>query len=291
MVHNAHTYAQPWPPSQVQHTCHNVPASICSPAFFEEASTKEIYALKKKNHSVCVRMHWRERGYTHTCQGNMVMAFFFLSLLFQSVTIKIFPYSYDFFFWGGNISFFLFSSNQQRPQIFLVFFFITYMSYSLHKNRRCNKGKNSFTHTHTRTHLHAHSVVSVWPVRPHVPQGAVAHTDVGAVVTRRLLLRVIVVVDGRRLIFLGSSRHWGDLWRRRRRRRRRSCRLWRRWWWWHCLEWEGWWRRHVVTLALGVGGHVRRNRGCYQWGGSEHSFSELHAGVHCRLHNGLDYVV
>ena len=72
-------------------------------------------------------------------------------LLFQSVTIKIFPYSYD-FFWGGNISFFLFSSNQQRPQIFLVFF-ITYMSYSLHKkNRRCNKGKKLF-----HSHIHAHT--------------------------------------------------------------------------------------------------------------------------------------
>ena len=77
MVHNAHTYAQPWPPSQVQHTCHNVPASICSPAFFQEASTKEIYPLKKKNQCVCKNALERERGYTHTCQGNMVMAFFF----------------------------------------------------------------------------------------------------------------------------------------------------------------------------------------------------------------------
>ena len=193
------------------------------------------------------------------------------------------------FFWGGNISFFLFSSNQQRPQFFFSFFLL-HTCHILYTKKIdvAIKGKNSFTRTYTHTHLHAHySVVSVWPVQPHVPQGAVAHTDVGAaaVVTRHLLLRVIVVVDGRRLIFLGSSsRHWGDLWRRRRRRW--SCRL-----WWHCLEWEGWWRRHVVTLALGVGGHVRRNRGCYQRGGSEHSFSELHAGVHCRLHNGLDYVV
>ena len=68
---NTHATTYPLLLAHQLHTCHNVPASIHSPtppAFFEvQASTKKIYALKKKT-TVCVRMHWRkrERGGIHT---------------------------------------------------------------------------------------------------------------------------------------------------------------------------------------------------------------------------------
>ena len=176
------------------HTCHNVPASIHSPtlpAFFEEVSTKK-YMHFRKNHSVCKNAleKEREKGYTHTGQGNMVMAFF---LLFQSVTIKSCHIPMTFF--GGEGAYhFLILIKTTTPSNFLGFFYYIHIFFT--KNRRCKKttrGKSL-----SLTHIHARSIVAVWSVQPHISQGSVPHTDVGAAVIRRLLLHVIVVVGGRR---------------------------------------------------------------------------------------------
>ena len=241
-------------------------------------------------------MHWRERErgiHTHWSKEYGEVIFF---LLLQSVTIKSchIPMT-SFFWWRKHIIFSYSHQTNNATSNFLNVFFLLH-AHILYTNKIDVAIKKS-SFTHTLTHTRAHSVVSIRSVLSHVTKGSVPHTHVRAVLLhaivmwrlmiflgssrhwdglwrrrrrrrrRRqwctsLLLYVTVVVGEWRLIFLGSSRRWDGLWRRRRRRRRRRRNLLRR----HCLEWERWRRRHdIVTLALGIRCHVRRNGCRYQW--------------------------
>ena len=189
-----------------QHACHNVPTSICSPtphapqctrfysltnstSVFRGSESKEIYALKKKT-TACVRMHWRkrERGvYTHWSREYGNGFFSFVSERYN----QILPYSYDYF--GGGAYHFLILIKTTTPSNFLVFFYYIHIFFTNNNVAKNHKGKNL-----SLTHIHARSIVAVWSVQPHISQGSIPHTDVGAAVIRHLLLHVIVVVGGRR---------------------------------------------------------------------------------------------
>ena len=164
MIHNAHTYAQPLPWSTMHTHTHNpgrrhksntcatmYPLLFYSPVFFFRGSEhKRNICFEEKNHSVCKNALERERGYTHTCQGNMVMffCFFFCFRALQSKSSHI-PMT----FLGGESYHFSYSHQTNNVLKFLFSFFITYMSYSLHKKIDVAiKGKKLF-----HSHIHAHT--------------------------------------------------------------------------------------------------------------------------------------
>ena len=176
MVHNAHTYAQPFHGPQCTHIRTTL-AALTSPTHVPQCTRfylltsvfrgsehkRNICFEEKKPQCVCKNALERERVYTHLSReyGNGFFFFFFFLSLFcfrvlQSKSSHI-PMT---FFWGGKHIIFLILIKPTTSSNFFSFFFITYMSYSLHKNRRCNKGKKLF---HSHTHAHTYTLTQSYP--------------------------------------------------------------------------------------------------------------------------------
>ena len=141
MGHNAHTYAQPFHGPQCTHIRTTL-AALTSPTHVPQCTRfylltgvfcgsehkRNICFEEKKPQCVCKNSLERERRYTHTCQGNMVMAFFFFP--FQSITIKIFPYS---FFGGETYHFFLIPIKPTTSSNFFSFFYYIHVIFFTQK--------------------------------------------------------------------------------------------------------------------------------------------------------------